>query len=193
VILSEFHGGMCLAEETFLARSVVQNHFSKMPVDAISRVAVLANSRLTAWDMIVSFYDGHFATSSERSESLSGQRNVCLSTEETLRVQRTTELVLTPLGAVFLLAAAFGKHPYGFYILLRLIITVGAIYWASEAYRVRLRGWVFAFACIALLMNPFIPIRMHRTQWQQIDLWVGLFLLGWSGFWYWRGVSNHKS
>jgi len=79
VVLSEFQCGMCLAEETLVARSVVQNHFSNMPVCAIRRVTVLANSGLTAWSMIVSFYDRHFATSREQSESLSGHSVLWLS------------------------------------------------------------------------------------------------------------------
>jgi hypothetical protein len=34
--------------------------------------------------------------------------------------ERILEVVLTVLGAVLLLIAAAGKHPYGFYMVLRL-------------------------------------------------------------------------
>jgi len=88
--------------------------------------------------------------------------------------------------AAFLLVASSGRHPYGFYIVLRLVATIGAVYWAVRVYRETLRGWTWAFAAVALLMNPFVPIRMQRTQWQPIDLWLGLLLLAWCGYWLFR-------
>jgi len=100
--------------------------------------------------------------------------------------ERILEVVLTMLGAVLLLIAAVGKHPYGFYMVLRLVITVGAVYWAWRAYKARLRGWAWAFVAVALLLNPFLPIRMRRAQWQSIDLWLGILLIGWSGYWLFR-------
>lgn len=100
--------------------------------------------------------------------------------------ERISTLTLTVLGAALLLFAATGKHPYGFYIVLRLIITVGAIYWAWRVYKAGLQGWTWAFVALALLLNPFLPIRMQRTQWQLIDLLLGILLIGWSGYWLFR-------
>lgn len=88
-----------------------------------------------------------------------------------------------------LLVAAMGKHPYGFYMVLRLIITVGAVYWAWRVHREGLSGWAWAFAAVALLMNPFLPIRMQRAQWQPIDLCLGLLLFGWSGYRLFRNLD----
>ena len=100
--------------------------------------------------------------------------------------ERISEVVLTMLGAVLLLIAAAGKHSYGFYVVLRLAITVGAVYWAWRVYKVGLRAWTWIFVAVALLLNPFLPIRMHREDWQPIDLWLGIFLMGWSGYWLFR-------
>jgi hypothetical protein len=99
---------------------------------------------------------------------------------------RVLEVVLTLLGAVLLLIAAAGKHPYGFYMVLRLVITVGAVYWAWRVYKVGQRAWTWMFVAVALLLNPFLPIRMQRAQWQQIDLYLGILLIGWSGYWIFR-------
>ena len=99
---------------------------------------------------------------------------------------RILEVVLTMLGAVLLLVASVGKHPYGFYMVLRLAITVGAVYWAWRVYKAGLRAWTWTFVAVALLLNPFLPIRMRRTQWQPIDLYLGIFLIGWSGYWLFR-------
>ncbi len=100
--------------------------------------------------------------------------------------ERILEVVLTMLGAVLLLIASVGKHPYGFYMLLRLVITVGAVYWAWRVYKARLRAWTWIFVAVALLLNPFLPIRMQRAQWQPIDLCLGVLLIGWSGYWLFR-------
>jgi hypothetical protein len=100
--------------------------------------------------------------------------------------RRLQEVTFTVFGAILLLVAAFDKYPYGFYMVLRLVTTVGAIYWAWRVHRAKLAGWTWVFTAVALLMNPIIPIRMHRTDWQPIDLGLGVLLLGWSGFWFFR-------
>lgn len=105
---------------------------------------------------------------------------------ETLNSKPTSEVALTVFVAILLLVAATGRHSYGFYIVFRLVATVGGVYWAWRVYGEGLRGWVWAFAAVALLMNPFVPIRMQRAQWQPIDLWLGMLLLGWSGYWFFR-------
>ena len=99
---------------------------------------------------------------------------------------RILEVVLTMLGAVLLLIASGGKYPYGFYMVLRLVITVGAVYWAWRVYKAGQRAWTWMFVAVALLLNPFLPIRMQRTQWQPIDLCLGILLIGWSGYWLFR-------
>jgi hypothetical protein len=43
-----------------------------------------------------------------------------------------------------------------------------------------------AFLAVALLLSTILPVRMQRSKWQPIDLWLGVFLLGWSGFWAFR-------
>jgi len=100
--------------------------------------------------------------------------------------ERILEVALTMFGAVLLLVAAVGRHPYGFYMVLRLGITVGAVYWAWRVYKAGQQGWTWAFAAVALLFNPFLKIGMHRTDWQPIDLCLGILLIGWSGYWLFR-------
>jgi hypothetical protein len=96
---------------------------------------------------------------------------------------RILEAVLTMLGAVLQLIGAAGKHPYGFYMVLRLVITVGAVYLTWRVYKAGQQVWTWIFTAVALLLNPFLPIRMQRAEWQQIDLYLGIFLIGWSGYW----------
>lgn len=100
------------------------------------------------------------------------------------------EVGFTVIGSALLLIAAEGRHAYGFYMLLRLLITVGAVYWAWRVYQARLPALSWAFAAVALLLNPFFPIRMQRAQWQPIDFWLGILLLAWSALWF---VRNQRS
>ena len=101
--------------------------------------------------------------------------------------KRMMEVALTALVAILLLVAAEGRYPYGFYMLLRTAATVCAVYWAIRVYRTGPRGWLSAFLGVALLMNPILPVRMHREDWQPIDLGLGVLLLCWSGYWSFRG------
>ena len=108
-------------------------------------------------------------------------------------IQRKAEIGLSILVAILLLVAARGRHPYDFYIVLRLAATVGAVYWAVRVYQVGPRGWLWAFAAIALLLNPILPVRMHRADWQPIDLWLGVLLLCWSVHWGFRKQATTVS
>ena len=100
--------------------------------------------------------------------------------------KRVLEVVLTVLAAVFLIVAAEGRHAYGFYVVLRLAVTIGAVYWAVRVYQAGPRGWLWAFVAVAVLLNPILPVRMHRADWQPIDLWLGVLLLGWTVYWAFR-------
>ena len=100
--------------------------------------------------------------------------------------RRVWEVALTVGVAIVLLAASEGRYTYGFYMALRTAATVGGVYWAVRVYQAGPRGWIWAFLAVALLLNPILPVRMHRAEWQPIDLALGLLLLGWSGYWLWR-------
>lgn len=109
-----------------------------------------------------------------------------------MNLKRHSEFALTLISAALLLFASTGRHPYGFYMVLRFVITVGAVYWAWRVYQVKLRAWTWVFVAIALLLNPFFPIRMQRTQWQPIDLGLGVLLFVWSGYWLLRKSSTNS-
>jgi low temperature requirement protein LtrA len=104
--------------------------------------------------------------------------------------KRVLEIALTVLVAILLLVAAEGRHPYSFYVVLRTAATVGGAYWAVRVYQAGPRGWMWAFLAVALLLNPVLPVRMQRSQWQPVDLWLGILLLGWSGYWAFRKPSG---
>ena len=107
--------------------------------------------------------------------------------------KRVWEVALTFLVAIFLLVAAEGKHPYGFYMVLRTAATVGGVYWAVRVYQAGPRSWMWAFLAVALLLNPVLPVRMHREHWQPIDMVISVLLFGWAAYWFRRTRQRASS
>lgn len=89
------------------------------------------------------------------------------------------------LAAVLLLLGAVGRWPYDYYTLLRVVVCAVA---ASESYfafqraeansagrdKQQRRAW--AFALLAVLFNPFVPVHLARATWNVIDIGAGLAL-----------------
>jgi len=68
--------------------------------------------------------------------------------------------------------------PYGFYTLLRLVVTIAAVLVAyGWPQRDRSSFVPFAFGGIAILFNPLIPVYLSRIVWAQIDLTVAAAFL----------------
>lgn len=70
----------------------------------------------------------------------------------------------------FLLAAALGRWPYAFYILLRLFVSVTAVYLAYTSAQGGKTAWAWIMGAIALAYNPILPLRMHRADWQVVNV-----------------------
>jgi len=71
-----------------------------------------------------------------------------------------------------LVIAPFYDGPYGYYVLLRLVVTVAAAYLAFREYQSQqaVGPWVIGFGFLALLFNPLIPVELNRGIWLPIDL-----------------------
>ena len=80
--------------------------------------------------------------------------------------------------AILLLVAVF-PWPYGFYIFLRLGISIVGAWLAYEQWKHddAVSGWVVALGAIALLYNPLIPIHLTREIWSVLNIaTAGLFV-----------------
>ena len=77
------------------------------------------------------------------------------------------------VGLMMLALAVSGKHPYGFYTLLRWIAC--AVFASSTlvVHRLERPLWTWLFAVEAMLFNPFVPIHFVRGTWQIAD-WLAL-------------------
>ena len=87
---------------------------------------------------------------------------------------------IAALGAsAFLLVAAFSHWPYFLYVLLRVTICAIALYLAHSAFVAKRKLWVWVFGAVAMLFNPIIPMRMHRSDWSHINLIAALIFVSW--------------
>lgn len=81
------------------------------------------------------------------------------------------------LITIFLLFSALDHHPYGYYTMLRFFVCCVTAYGAYFAMGLQKKEWGWSFGIIAVLFNPFIPVRLSRTTWAVIDSSVAFLLI----------------
>ncbi len=79
--------------------------------------------------------------------------------------------------SIAMLFLAIFPMPYGYYMLLRLVVCGTAIYVAYYAKQMNKQRWMWAMGFIALLFNPIIPIPLDKVTWSLVDLAVAIILL----------------
>ncbi len=62
------------------------------------------------------------------------------------------------------------KLPYGYYTLLRIIVTISAMINAYNFFEESNMEKVYLFGFLAILFNPLIPIYLGKELWILIDL-----------------------
>lgn len=87
--------------------------------------------------------------------------------------------------AILMLALSQFEWPYGYYQLLRIVVTITAGFMAYVLYDEQDRTW-FVFLAIAILFNPLVPVHLERELWAMIDfVTAGIFT--WLGYRMFRG------
>ena len=76
--------------------------------------------------------------------------------------------------SVMLFLAIF-QLPYGYYNLLRLVVTISSGISSFNAYEDEKVGVAIIFAIICLLFNPIFPIYLDKNMWIPIDILVSIF------------------
>lgn len=79
---------------------------------------------------------------------------------------------LTALVPAAMLLIALLPLPYGYYTLLRLVVTGWALFlvWFEYEGRSSVTPWAVGFAVIAALFNPIVPVHLDRDTWRVIDV-----------------------
>lgn len=70
-----------------------------------------------------------------------------------------------------LLIAVFGNVPYDFFMLLRVLVFITCAIVAVGLFRTGAIGkWFWIVVAIALLYNPLLPIHLHRSTWEWLNI-----------------------
>ena len=73
------------------------------------------------------------------------------------------------ISVVMLFLAVPSLFPYGYFQILRWIVTGTAIYSGYISYKLDYKAWVWIMAIIAILFNPIAPIHLDKGLWVMID------------------------
>jgi len=85
--------------------------------------------------------------------------------------------ILATIAILLLVAAVFGRWPYGFYTFLRLFVCGTSAYLAFVAYASKSKAWPWLMGALAILFNPIVPIHLHRNSWQVLDALAAIVLV----------------
>lgn len=89
-----------------------------------------------------------------------------------------------------MLVAAVAPLPYGYYTLLRIVVTATLAWGAFVAYSDGRLVLPWALGLGALLFNPFIPVHLDKEIWMVIDPLTALAVL--VTWWLLRPVEREK-
>jgi len=82
------------------------------------------------------------------------------------------------IAAVLLFIGLIPNLPYGYYVFLRWAVCIlCGLQMTAIAHDKSNRGWLWAFAVIAVIFNPLIPIHLKKDVWQVVDFCTGVVLL----------------
>jgi MFS-type transporter involved in bile tolerance (Atg22 family) len=93
-----------------------------------------------------------------------------------MRISQT--LLIAGLSALW----ALQRLPHDYYGIIRWLVFAGAGYGAYGFARRQISIAAIACSIVSILFNPIVPIRLHRFQWQPIDLLGGICLLALAAF-----------
>lgn len=86
------------------------------------------------------------------------------------------KMLLLICAALLLIGVA--DLPIGYYTLLRIVVTIGAVAVVITEFENGLNFWVITFGLIALLFNPLIPIYLNdKSAWMPIDIIGGIIFV----------------
>jgi hypothetical protein len=78
---------------------------------------------------------------------------------------------------VILIFAMIAEIEYGFYVLVRCLVTASSIYFAKKTFEKKEKKLFVFFAITAILFNPIFEFSFTRDVWQVVDLFVAFITL----------------
>ena len=84
--------------------------------------------------------------------------------------------ILSIIAGAMLLLAIPSMWPYGYYQLLRWVVSVVGISNAYQTYKLKLNGWMITMVAVAILFNPIAPLTFSKETWVIFDLVVAIIM-----------------
>lgn len=75
-----------------------------------------------------------------------------------------------------LLLATPSVWPYGYYQLLRWVVSIVGISNAYQVYKLKLNGWMITMITVVILFNPIAPITFSKGTWILFDLVIAVIM-----------------
>ena len=94
--------------------------------------------------------------------------------KETIKYKKMVSIIAI---IMLLLAIPSGIWPYGYYILLRWVVTGAALFVLWIAYELKKKTWPWIMGAIAILFNPIASIYLDKGTWVIIDIIVAVLFL----------------
>jgi len=94
--------------------------------------------------------------------------------KEAISYKNTATIIVI---GMLLLAIPTGLWGYGYYVLLRWVVTGTALFILWTAYEFKKTTWLWIMGIIALLFNPIAPIYLDKDTWVVIDFIVAVIFL----------------
>lgn len=68
-------------------------------------------------------------------------------------------------------------NPYGYYIVLRWVIALVGVYFATATWKAERLGWVVSFVLTSIVYNPIARVPLERSTWVVVNiLTIALFV-----------------
>jgi len=81
-----------------------------------------------------------------------------------------------------MLVLALGRWPYGYHMLLRVVVFASGLLIATLIYQ-RMKdftAWVVVFLIAAIIFNPILPLHLTRSVWSTLNvIAAALFVTHW--------------
>lgn len=74
------------------------------------------------------------------------------------------------IGIAMLGWALVPSNPYGYYVLLRIVVCGICAFLAFRAYEARLIGWAWTLGITAVICNPFARVHLNRPLWSAVNV-----------------------
>jgi hypothetical protein len=107
-----------------------------------------------------------------------------------------TMLALVHFVPAGMLAAAIGRWPYEYYMILRVMVFAAGLLAAALIYQrsKQVTIWVGLFVIMAIVFNPIIPVHLRRGVWSILNvLGAGIFFTHWVSLYLSRPNASSSS